>query len=66
MSRDDHERIVALVNRNLPGGAQFVELPGTGHTFEHYADMHGAFEFKASAFDPGNAQMIGNWIQQHD
>ena len=66
MSRDDHERIVALVNRNLPGGAQFVELPATGHTFEHYADMQAAFEFKASAFDPGNAKMIGNWIQKHD
>jgi pimeloyl-ACP methyl ester carboxylesterase len=66
MSRDDHERIVALVNRNLRRGAQFVELPATGHTFEHYADMHAAFEFKASAFDPGNAQLIGNWMQKHD
>jgi uncharacterized protein len=65
MSRDDHERIVALVNRNLPGGAQFVELPATGHTFEHYADMRAAFEFKASAFDPTNAQLIGDWIQKH-
>jgi pimeloyl-ACP methyl ester carboxylesterase len=65
MSRDDHERIVALVNRNLAGGAQFVELPETGHTFEHYADMHAAFEFKASAFDPANAQLIVNWLQKH-
>jgi len=63
MSRDDHERIASLVNRDLPGRAQFVELPATGHTFEHYPDLHAAFEFKASAFDPGNAQMIGKWIQ---
>src|ERR1700737_2450148 len=33
MSRDDHERLVALVNRRLPGAAKFVELPATGHTF---------------------------------
>jgi len=66
MTRGDHERIVALVNRNLPNGAQFVELPETGHTFEHYSDMRAAFEFKASAFDPTNARMIGSWIQKHD
>ena len=65
MSRDDHERIVALVNRNLPGGGRFVELPATGHTFEHYTNMQAAFQFKASAFDPGNANLIGDWLQQH-
>jgi pimeloyl-ACP methyl ester carboxylesterase len=65
MSREDHERIVALVNGNLPAGAQFVELPATGHTFEHYANMQAAFHFQASSFDPGNAKLIGDWLQQH-
>ena len=65
MSRDDHERIVELVNRNLPGGAQFSELPATGHTFEHYVNMQAAFNFKASAFNPGNAKLIGEWLQRH-
>jgi pimeloyl-ACP methyl ester carboxylesterase len=65
MSREDHERIVALVSGNLPGGAQFVELPATGHTFEHYANMQAAFQFKAFSFDPGNAKLIGDWLQQH-
>jgi pimeloyl-ACP methyl ester carboxylesterase len=65
MSRDDHERIAALVNRNLPGAAQFIELPATGHTFEHYANQQAAFEFKASPFDPGPGRIIGDWLQRH-
>jgi hypothetical protein len=65
MSRDDHERIAALVNGNLTGAAQFVELPATGHTFEHYANQQAAFAFKASPFDPSPGKMIGDWLQQH-
>lgn len=65
MSRDDHERIVALVNLRLPGAAKFVELPGTGHTFEHYENEQAAFKFKAAAFDPRSANMIADWLRQH-
>lgn len=65
MSRDDHERIVALVNRRLPGAAKFVELPATGHTFEHYENAQAAFKFKAGAFDPRNADMVADWLRQH-
>ena len=65
MSRDDHERIVALVNDNLPGTATFVELPATGHTFEHYEGWQAAFKFQASAFDPRNAQLVADWFSQH-
>jgi pimeloyl-ACP methyl ester carboxylesterase len=64
MSRDDHERIVALVNHNSPGAARFVELPATGHTFEHYENAQAAFEFRASAFDSRNAKLIADWLQQ--
>jgi pimeloyl-ACP methyl ester carboxylesterase len=55
MSRDDHERIVALVNRNLPGAGKFVELPATGHTFEHYGSLQAAYKLQEyrSATEPG-------------
>jgi pimeloyl-ACP methyl ester carboxylesterase len=65
MSRDDHERIVELVNLRLPGAAKFVELPATGHTFEHYENAQAAFKFKEAAFDPRNANMIADWFRQH-
>ncbi|MCC6131526.1 MAG: alpha/beta fold hydrolase [Acidobacteria bacterium] len=31
MSRTDHERVVALVNRNRPGAARLLSVPGMGH-----------------------------------
>lgn len=31
MSRSDHERVVALVNRNTPGAAQLLTVPGMDH-----------------------------------
>ena len=65
MSRDDHERIVDLVNLRFPGAARFVELPATGHTFEHYENAQAAFRFKASAFDPHNANLIADWFRLH-
>ena len=65
MSRDDPERIVELVNHQLPGAAKFVELPATGHTFEHYDNVQAAFKFKASAFDPRNANMVADWLREH-
>jgi pimeloyl-ACP methyl ester carboxylesterase len=65
MSRDDHERIVALVNGMLPGAATFVELPATGHTFEHYENWQAAFRFEASAFDPHNAKLVADRFWLH-
>jgi pimeloyl-ACP methyl ester carboxylesterase len=65
MSRDDHERIIALVNGNVPDVAKFVELPATGHTFEHYADWQAAFKFQESAFDPRNAKLVADWFWEH-
>jgi len=47
------------------GAAKFVELPATGHTFEHYENEQAAFKFKASAFDPRNANMVAGWFRQH-
>ena len=65
MSRDDHERMVALVNQRVPGAAEFVELPSTGHTFEHYENAQAAFKFKEAAFVPRNAHIVADWFRQH-
>jgi len=65
MSRDDLETLAALVNRNSPGAAQFVELPGTGHTFEHYESMQAAFAGHVSPFDSTVARRVTEWFGRH-
>jgi pimeloyl-ACP methyl ester carboxylesterase len=65
MTREDLEIMASLVNRNSPGAAQFVELPDTGHTFEHYGSRAEAFSGKALPFDPKIAERIGEWFQRH-
>jgi pimeloyl-ACP methyl ester carboxylesterase len=65
MSRSDFELLVELVNRNVPGSAEFVALPHTGHTFEHYASLQSAFEGKQLPFDEGVAQRVAEWFTQH-
>ena len=65
MSREDLKIMVELVNRNTPGAAEFVELPATGHTFEHYATQETAFAGKALAFDSQAAALIGDWFLRH-
>jgi pimeloyl-ACP methyl ester carboxylesterase len=65
MSRSDLEIMVGLVNHNAPGAAQFIELPHTGHTFEHYASQEAAFAGKALPFDEHIATLIREWFEQH-
>jgi pimeloyl-ACP methyl ester carboxylesterase len=65
MSREDLRIMVDLVNRNTPGAAEFVELPSTGHTFEHYATQASAFAGKALPFDAQAATLIGDWLLRH-
>ncbi len=65
MSRDDHERIVELVNRNTPGAARFEELPAAGHTFEHYDSLAAAFTSHPLPFDPAIAKRISDWLLAH-
>jgi pimeloyl-ACP methyl ester carboxylesterase len=65
MSRDDLETAASLVNRNSPGTAQFVELPRTGHTFEHYPSLQAAFSGSALPFDAAVAQRITEWFARH-
>ena len=65
MSRDDLETLASLVNRNAAGAAQFVELPHTGHTFEHYSSRQAAFSGEVSPFDPAIARRITGWFEKH-
>jgi hypothetical protein len=65
MTGSDIETQAALVNQNLPGGAQFEELRATGHTFEHYDSRQEAFAGKPLAFDPRIAQRVGAWLEAH-
>ena len=64
MSREDHEIIVRIVNTNTPGAARFVELPETGHTFQHYQSMADAFAGKEAPFDPNVTGPITEWFKQ--
>lgn len=65
MSRGDIETIAALVNQNVPGKAEFVELPAAGHTFEHYDSQAAAFAGRALPFDERIAQRIGGWFLEN-
>jgi pimeloyl-ACP methyl ester carboxylesterase len=63
MSREDHEMIAGIVNTNKPGAARFMELKGTGHTFQHYLNMQNAFEGKEAAFDPAVLRVLTDWFK---
>jgi pimeloyl-ACP methyl ester carboxylesterase len=63
MSREDHEMIARIVNANKPGAARFMELPATGHTFQHYTSMRDAFAGKQAQFDPATLHMLTDWFK---
>jgi pimeloyl-ACP methyl ester carboxylesterase len=65
MSRGDFELLVDLVNSNVPASAKLVDLPHTGHTFEHYDSLQGAFTGPQLPFDDGVAQLVTSWFLQH-
>ena len=64
MSREDPEMMAAFVNANKPGAARFMELPATGHTFQHYLSMEDAFQSKEAPFDPAVARILIDWFKQ--
>ena len=51
--------------RKTGGGPELVELPHTGHTFEHYASLQSAFEGKQLPFDESVAQRVAEWLTAH-
>ena len=63
MSRADAEMIAQYVNANSPGAARFMELPATGHTFQHYLTMEDAFAGKEAPFDPSTAKLVTDWLK---
>jgi len=63
MSREDSEIIAKIVNANTPGAARFVELPDTGHTFQHYLNMADAFAGKEAPFDPNVTRVMVDWFK---
>lgn len=65
MSRGDYELLVELVNRNRPGAAQFVELPQTGHTFEHYASQQAAYDGHQLPYDEAIGRRVQDWFVGH-
>jgi pimeloyl-ACP methyl ester carboxylesterase len=65
MSASDLQLLVGVVNGNSPGAAQYVELPQTGHTFEHYASMQDAFARRALPFDDAIARRVRDWLISH-
>jgi pimeloyl-ACP methyl ester carboxylesterase len=64
MSREDPEMIAHFINANKPGAARFMELPATGHTFQHYLSMEDAFQNKEAPFDPAVAHILIDWFKQ--
>jgi pimeloyl-ACP methyl ester carboxylesterase len=64
MSREDHEMIARMVNANTAGAAKFIELPATGHTFQHYLSMQDAFAGKEAPFDPSVVRILTDWFKQ--
>ncbi|HEX6509564.1 MAG TPA: alpha/beta hydrolase [Chloroflexota bacterium] len=65
MSREDPQILVSLVNQSVPGAAEFVELPATGHSFDHYRSLQAAFAGDPSPFDPSVADRITAWFERH-
>jgi pimeloyl-ACP methyl ester carboxylesterase len=50
MSREDHELIVAWVNRNRPGAGRFVSIPKMDHGYMRYPSAEAAFRGEGGVF----------------
>jgi pimeloyl-ACP methyl ester carboxylesterase len=62
MSHEDSELISAYVNKNGDLGS-FYEIPGTGHTFQHYLSLADAFAGKSARFDPKVIGLLTDWLR---
>src|SRR6266436_1727174 len=63
MSREDHQLIAAYVSAN-GGDAYAYEVPKTGHTFQHYLSLAGAFKGKEALFDSKVIQLLTDWLMK--
>lgn len=65
MSRDDHERIAAIVEARRPGSARFVEVPGMDHVFgRHASAVDGMTRMGSGAFAADALETILAWLKE--
>jgi pimeloyl-ACP methyl ester carboxylesterase len=65
MSRRDHERIAAIVNRRHPGSAELVVLARTSHNLDVHPSAAKAFAGEDGAYDPVVAETILRWLEEN-
>jgi pimeloyl-ACP methyl ester carboxylesterase len=66
MDRDDQEMIVALVNRNRPGAARFVEIPRMDHFFLLHDSAEESYrDDSEGVFATAALDAIVDWLRQH-
>lgn len=63
MSREDHELIVAWVNRNRPGAARFVSIPKMDHGYRRYASPEAAFRNEGGVYATDVSDTIVDWLR---
>jgi len=64
MSREDHELIAAIVNRNRPGAARFVEVPQMDHLFGRHGSAEAAFRKMGEGDFAGDVlELILGWLR---
>jgi pimeloyl-ACP methyl ester carboxylesterase len=64
MSRDDQERIAAIVNARRPGLGRFVEIPGMDHVFgRHGTAAEGMTRMGQGAFARDALETILEWLR---
>ncbi|HEU5169610.1 MAG TPA: alpha/beta hydrolase [Gemmatimonadales bacterium] len=65
MSREDQDLVLAAVNRNRPGAAKLVVLPGTGHDLDTFATLEDSFQGRNASYDPRPEREILAWLRAH-
>ena len=64
MSRDDHERIIALVNRNKPGAARLIVVPKMTHFVAVYDNAEQSVKEEGRGrFPEGLATSVNEWLR---
>ena len=64
MSREDHEMIAAIVNRNRPGAARFLEVPQMDHLFGRHGSAEAAFRKMGQGELAGDVvELILGWLR---
>lgn len=65
MSREDHERIVSIVNARRAGAARFVEVPGMDHVFARHASaVEGMTRMGTGPFAADALETILAWLKE--